>query len=449
MSTPHWAATVFIASMVSAGVTGSDTELRVAVERARDRLGAFLDQRYIEFIHDTDPTGFQPFELEAIRAQGETLRAQLGRPCAIDTEYAQPGAETVLVRFRVLYERAAVWLNVVVDAQGRLNAFFQTQQPEPLEPWDPPAYVDRRLFEERPIVLRSNGFELAASLCLPQAPGRLPGLVLVAGMGPWDQDMTVGACKPFRDLAWGLATQGIVTLRYTTRSQAERMSVQAASMNVHEMMVDDAVAAIRRLRRNSRVRRNQVCVLLHGYAARIAPLLARRVPRLAGIVIVASPGRSVFDPLEREARWGERSIARTLIAQDAKPVFDQALETLRRVRSGEDVPGAAFKCLPLSFWRQLEQVNVFAAARDLRQQILVIGVGRSPLITREDFTDWRTALKDCEHVTFRWYPTLDLALVPRTQVSGPEACWQGGHVSQSLINDLVEWIRRIRPPPDR
>ena len=69
MSTPHWAATVFIASMVSAGVPGSDTELRIAVARARDRLGAFLDQRYIEFIHDTDPTGFQPFELEPVAAQ--------------------------------------------------------------------------------------------------------------------------------------------------------------------------------------------------------------------------------------------------------------------------------------------------------------------------------------------------------------------------------------------
>ena len=45
-------------------------------------------------------------------------------------------------------------------------------------------------------------------------------MVLVHGSGPNDRDETVGASKPFRDLAWGLATKGVAVLRYEKRTKA-------------------------------------------------------------------------------------------------------------------------------------------------------------------------------------------------------------------------------------
>ena len=47
----------------------------------------------------------------------------------------------------------------------------------------------------------------------------MPAVVLVHGSGPNDRDESVGGVKPFRDLAWGLASKGVVVLRYDKRTK--------------------------------------------------------------------------------------------------------------------------------------------------------------------------------------------------------------------------------------
>ena len=47
----------------------------------------------------------------------------------------------------------------------------------------------------------------------------MPAVVFVHGSGPMDRDGTVGACRPFRDLAWQLAERRIATLRYEKRTR--------------------------------------------------------------------------------------------------------------------------------------------------------------------------------------------------------------------------------------
>jgi hypothetical protein len=42
-------------------------------------------------------------------------------------------------------------------------------------------------------------------------------VVLVHGSGPSDEDESIGALRPFKDLAWGLASWGIAVLRYVKR----------------------------------------------------------------------------------------------------------------------------------------------------------------------------------------------------------------------------------------
>jgi predicted dienelactone hydrolase len=49
---------------------------------------------------------------------------------------------------------------------------------------------------------------------MPGAKGPFPLVVLVHGSGPQDRDESITACKPSRDLAWGLAQKGIAVLRY-------------------------------------------------------------------------------------------------------------------------------------------------------------------------------------------------------------------------------------------
>lgn len=47
---------------------------------------------------------------------------------------------------------------------------------------------------------------------------KVPTIILVHGSGPCDMDMTIGKTKVFQDMAYGLAKQGIVVLRYDKRT---------------------------------------------------------------------------------------------------------------------------------------------------------------------------------------------------------------------------------------
>ena len=61
--------------------------------------------------------------------------------------------------------------------------------------------------------------EAAGTLTLPKAQKPVAGVVLVHGSGPNDRDETILKNRPFRDLAEGLASQGIAVLRYDKRTR--------------------------------------------------------------------------------------------------------------------------------------------------------------------------------------------------------------------------------------
>ena len=90
-----------------------------------------------------------------------------------------------------------------------------------------------------------------------------PGVVLVHGSGPNDRDETIGPNKPFRDLAWGLATRGIAVLRYEKRTKRHRlkMALLANSLTVKEETIDDAVAAVTTLHAVEEIDASRIFVL--------------------------------------------------------------------------------------------------------------------------------------------------------------------------------------------
>jgi hypothetical protein len=85
---------------------------------------------------------------------------------------------------------------------------------DPAARWQPPAYANPATFDDLNVTLGSGPLAVPGTLSLPRTPGPLPAVVLLGGSGPTDRDGTVGNNKPLKDLAWGLASRGIVILRF-------------------------------------------------------------------------------------------------------------------------------------------------------------------------------------------------------------------------------------------
>ena len=103
----------------------------------------------------------------------------------------------------------------------------------------------RRPTPRRPTTVGSGEWALPATLTMPAATRSVPAVVLVHGSGPNDRDETVGANKPFKDLAAGLASRGVAVLRYDKRTRVHGAKM-AAAHGLHRPAGSDRGCAAKR-----------------------------------------------------------------------------------------------------------------------------------------------------------------------------------------------------------
>src|SRR5690606_9612075 len=135
--------------------------------------------------------------------------------------------------------------------------------------------------------------------------------------GPTDRDETALMNKPFRDLAWGLASRGIAVFRYDKRTYVHAQAMAAdLDMTVDDETIVDAVEAVRMLRARDDISR--VYVAGHSQGGKLAPYMALEEPGIDGIILLAANARSI----------GELTLAPIdyLLSGYAAPCTEAALE---------------------------------------------------------------------------------------------------------------------------
>jgi uncharacterized protein len=122
-------------------------------------------------------------------------------------------------------------------------------------------------------------------MTMPRGLGPHAGVVLLAGSGSLDRDETIGRNKPFKDIAWGLASFDIATLRFDKVTYAHAHELKDADgFTLADEYLPDATAAIKLLEEQPAVAGDRVLLLGHSSAA--------RSPRASRPPIRRSPGRS-------------------------------------------------------------------------------------------------------------------------------------------------------------
>ncbi|MFL5040986.1 MAG: alpha/beta hydrolase [Xanthobacteraceae bacterium] len=143
---------------------------------------------------------------------------------------------------------------------------------------------------------------LAGTLTLPKSAPRGPAVLIIAGSGPTDRDGNgpLISTDTYRLLAAGLAAHGIRSLRYDKRGIGG-----SAGLVTHEEemrfddLVGDAVAACRSLCGRDDV--SSLVLAGHSEGGLIAMRAARQL-NVAGLVLLAAPGRPLADILRTQFR---------------------------------------------------------------------------------------------------------------------------------------------------
>lgn len=125
------------------------------------------------------------------------------------------------------FARTTIDIQFAFDNAGRISGLVFRPSVRTAAAYTLPSYANSSSFVERETTVGPSEWALPATLTLPAGTGPWPSVVLEHGSGPNDRDETVGANKPFKDLATGLASSGIAVLRYDKRTMVHAAKVAA------------------------------------------------------------------------------------------------------------------------------------------------------------------------------------------------------------------------------
>lgn len=233
------------------------------------------------------------------------------------------------------------------------------------------------------------------TLLVPAGSGPFPAVVLIAGSGVPDRDgnapPTIHANSQ-KLLAEALAERGIASLRYDKIFSGKARLADLATIREEDLTFDrvvaDAAKAVQWLAQQPRIGR--IVVVGHSEGAMAAPFVARRVD-VAGLVLLASPGRPMAEVLKQQLRRNSANTPQVLAEGDG---------IIASLAAGERVPADKVPPYYLSLFRPSVQpyliswLSIDTAAEILKakQPFLIVMGGRDVQVTAEDVEAFRRAV---------------------------------------------------------
>jgi hypothetical protein len=290
----------------------------------------------------------------------QSLIAQLGafeRQASV-TEQAVGSGGNVTVS--CVFARATADLVVSIDQSGKIGGFHVVNIRQVVA-YKAPSYVHRASFHEQAVTIGRAPWSLPGTLTLPRGHGPFPAVVLVAGSGPDDRDETIGDDKPFRDLAWGLASQGIAVLRYDKRTLVYGSRIATlTTFTVQDEFVDDAIAAVHLLAQTPGIDHRHIYVLGHSEGGMMAPRIGRRDPQIAGLIIMAGPTRPLVDVIVSQFAYLH---ARGLVTQGQLATAKQQAAEIKALTPADRGRAGTILGAPPAYWLDLRSYHPAALAR--------------------------------------------------------------------------------------
>ncbi|HEX3928791.1 MAG TPA: alpha/beta hydrolase [Gemmatimonadales bacterium] len=298
---------------------------------------------------------------------------------------------------------------------------------------------------ERDITV-SGPVALPGTLSVPAGKGPFPGVILVHGSGSGDRDETILGNKPFRDLAWGLAAQGVVVLRYDKRSKVNPQWFAAHPFTVDDEVIQDALSALTLLRQQPEVNPRRTFQLGLSLGGMLAPRIAKADGKVAGIIIMSGATRmQLIDQIDRQYAYLQ-SIAGADSMQ-IKAARAQLAPILAKVRGLTPADTANPAPIPglggtgARYWLDLHAYDPAVVMRDLKIPALVTqGLGDYQ-VPPDQLDDWLKEVGPRKDITVKRYPGLSHIYTPAGNPPSGADYSTPGHVAQQVIDDVAAWIK--------
>ncbi|MCR5567274.1 MAG: alpha/beta fold hydrolase [Clostridiales bacterium] len=286
--------------------------------------------------------------------------------------------------------------------------------------------------------------ELPGILTVPKGDGPFPVVILLQGSGASDRDEAVGNVKPFRDLAEGLAPQGVAVYRFDKRNYVYGTELaEKKDATLVDEYIEDAVNAVQLVAGQDRIDPDRIFVLGHSLGGNAIPAIAREleqapVKACGFIMLAASPRR--LDVLIREQYDFVYSLMPEVTAEqqaEKDMVFAELdkLQDLDALTEDDQVIGTY-----AAYWKWLAEYDILEAAKEITKPVLLLQGEEDYQVTMVDFEMWKEAVGGRDNWRMISYPGLTHLFMPGAKSEGPDAYARGGKIQENVIRDIATFI---------
>jgi len=284
-------------------------------------------------------------------------------------------------------------------------------------------------------------YRLPAVLTHPEGAESFPVVILVHGSGPSNMNESVGAQAPFRDIAWGLAQQGIGTIRYDKRTYVypEKFT---QDMTVYEETVYDAQLAALTATTLAGVDAESIYIAGHSLGGMLIPQIAADCPEADGYIMLAAPTTPIHELYVIQSQYianldGSISAAEQVSINAIK----KAAERIAKLEEGSKVKASKLLNISAPYWLYLKNYRTAEAAKAISLPLLVLQGESDYQVSMNDFSTLNTALSGMQNVQFISYPGLTHLFAQAGDPPSPADYNQPLHVDQKVIDDIAAFVK--------
>jgi fermentation-respiration switch protein FrsA (DUF1100 family) len=348
----------------------------------------------------------------------------------------------------VEFRRAKLGMSILLSPSGSLLSLrFAPQNLLGLgTSWTAPAYAIGSSIREVEVQVGSGEFHSRGTLTLPTSPGRHPCLIMLPGSGPSDQDSSVGCAKPFKDLALGLATLGVATLRFDKITYTHGVKLRnSPDFTLEDEYMGHSRDAIRQALQHDSISSTGVFVLGHSLGAYVAPRLMAEDHPIAGCIIMAGPAAPLCWCALRQMRY-LTSLDNEATTEAEEPPQIKALQRQCELSADPNLSLSTPRSeLPFgigaAYWRSFADFTpIETCVREKRPVFVLQGARDYQVTVEDDFARWKEALESCRRIKLKVYQSLNHLFIRGEGQPSPREYEEPGNVDEEVLRDMSEWV---------
>ena len=302
--------------------------------------------------------------------------------------------------------------------------------------------------KETIVVGEGTKYPLKGILTLPEnisAP--VPAVIFVHGSGASNMDEKVGKLTPFKDLAEGLASHGIASVRYDKRSFAHGFKlIKEKDVTVTMETIEDAVMATELLKADDRIDSEKIFIIGHSMGAMLAPRIDAEGGKYKGLILLAGSPRRLEEIMldqNKEVLRSTKGFVHWIVKKQVaklSAMFDGLYELSAEEAKKVKVGGGT----TLYYFKEMGEHRASDYLESLEKPVMIMqGEKDFQATVEKDFQAYQKLLAGKDNVTFKLYEGLNHAFVPSIYGELMKAKQEYNveqHIGENVIADIAQWI---------